>query len=189
MLARLDGLPARDDGPVDLSRVQNRMCEEDQCEAEALDWFHEILPERRHGRGEGIDAILAAARMASWARSNAGSALSNGSSSPWRVADGPVTPSTVFAFSLPQPRLAPDRIDQLRGIEPDALLEHDLDVPHVGDRRRRIAVRRRPDPPACRRRSCRRSRRGRGYFAPFDVPMLMASSGLKPASTSSSSWR
>ena len=90
---------------------------------------------------------------------------------------------------LPQPRLAPHRFDQLDGIEADALLEDDLDIPHVGDVRRRIAVQRPRDRPACQRQSCRRARRARDTSRRSAVPILIASSGVKPASTSSSSWR
>jgi hypothetical protein len=46
-----------------------------------------------------------------------------------------------FVFSLPTTgRAALDREHEFRGIEVDALLEHHLDVAHVGDARRRIAI-------------------------------------------------
>src|SRR5512132_1564113 len=52
------------------------------------------------------------------------------SSPPWCV--------TASNSLLEETDLAPHRFDQLRGVVPDALLEHDLHVSHIGDARRRI---------------------------------------------------
>ena len=82
---------------------------------------------------------------------------------------------------------APTRISFF-GIVADALPEHRLDVADVGNRRRRIAV----DDHQVRLladRDAADARVAPRYFAPFSVAIVIASSGVKPASTSSSICR